>query len=80
MAISTTDRDTLVQVIFDVVGEDYQVAARLLASLETRFPTVAWRSRLNTLMDSRPEYLTSGLTLSWWKAEVVRLTDIIKAG
>jgi len=46
MAIGTADRDLLAQAPFDVGGEDHDVAARILARLETRFPAVAWRSRL----------------------------------
>jgi hypothetical protein len=78
MAIGTADRDILVQALFDIVGEDYYMAARILARLETRFPAVAWRSRLNTLMNGRPEYTASGLSIDWWKSEVARLADIHK--
>jgi hypothetical protein len=79
MAIGNADRDLLIQTLFDIVGEDYYVAGRILAKLETRFPAVAWRSRLSTLMDARPEYVASGLSIDWWKQEVARQADIIKA-
>jgi hypothetical protein len=79
MSINTVDRDLVVHVLLDFVGEDYMLAARILAKLETRFPAVLWRSRFAVLMATRPEYTASGLSLAWWQAEVVRLADAYKS-
>ena len=78
MALTTADRDLLVQAIFDIVGEDYQVAARILVKLEARFPAVAWRARFAALILGRTEYTTSGLSINWWLNEVARLADAAK--
>jgi hypothetical protein len=78
MAIGTADRDLLVHAIYDFVGEDYMLAARILAKLETRFPAVAWRARFVAIMPTRTEYTASGLSIGWWQAEVARLADAYK--
>jgi hypothetical protein len=42
MALIAADIDLMCHVLLDFVGEDYMLAARILAKLETRFPAVAW--------------------------------------
>jgi hypothetical protein len=79
MALTTADRDLFVHSILDFVGEDYMLAARILAKLETRFPAVAWRARFVALMATRPEYTASGLSQDWWQKEVARLADAYKS-
>jgi hypothetical protein len=79
MALTTADRDLLIHTIYDFVGEDYMLAARILARLETRFPAVAWRARFAAIMPARTEYTESGLSIAWWQAEVVRLADAYKS-
>jgi hypothetical protein len=78
MALTTADRDLLVHAVLDMVGEDYQFAARILAKLEIRFPAVAWRSRFAAIILTRGEYTSSGLSINWWLAEVARLADASK--
>lgn len=78
MAIINGDRDLLIQALFDIVGEDYQLAARILVKLETRFPVIAWRARFVALIVGRGEYTSSGLSINWWLSEVARLTDLAK--
>ena len=78
MAIGTADRDLLITSIFEMVGEDYQAAARILTKLELRFPLVTWRSRAVTLARTWPAYQSSGLSIDWWTSEVARLADSMK--
>jgi hypothetical protein len=79
MALISADIDMICHVLFDFVGEDYMLAARILAKLETRFPTVQWRTRFAAIMATRPEYTASGLSQAWWRAEVARLADAYKS-
>lgn len=78
MAIGTADRDLLITSIFEMVGEDYQSAARILVKLELRFPLVTWRSRAVTLARTWPAYQQSGLSIDWWTSEIARLADAYK--
>jgi hypothetical protein len=78
MAIGTSDRDALVMMMFEVCGEDYMVMARLLAKLETRFGTVAWRARIVALAPTYAPFVASGLSIGWWTSEVSRLADAYK--
>jgi hypothetical protein len=78
-ALIAADIDLMCHVILDFVGEDYMLAARILAKLETRFPAVAWRTRFAAVMETRPEYTASGLSKVWWRAEVARLADAYKS-
>ena len=78
MAIGTADRDLLITSIFEMVGEDYQAAARILTKLELRFPLVTWRSRAVTLARTWQPYIDSGLSIDWWTSEVARLADSMK--
>lgn len=78
MAINNSDRDTICHAILDIVGYDYVFAARILAGMEKRFPTVAWRARFAALMPGRAEYTASGLSIGWWQQEVARLADAYK--
>jgi hypothetical protein len=79
MALIAADIDLMCHVLLDFVGEDYMLAARILAKLETRFPAVAWRTRFAAIMETRPEYTASGLSKVWWRAEVARLADAYKS-
>lgn len=78
MAIGTVDRDLIITTLFEVVGEDYQTMARILAKLELRFPAVTWRSRGAVLARTWQPFLDSGLSIDWWTAEVARLADAYK--
>ena len=78
MAVSNADRDALVNTLFAAFGEDYVGMGRLLAALETNFPAIAWRTRLGALAPSYAKYLSSGLSIAWFTAEVGRYADSFK--
>ena len=78
MAISTTDRDALINALFETFGEDYVALARVLAKLEVRFSAITWRTRIATLALSWAPYTSSGLSINWFTTEVGRLADAFK--
>ena len=78
MALVSSDIDLVCHTLLDLTGEDYFLASRLLDKLERRFPAVAWRTRFHAILLTRPDYTTTGLSVAWWEAEVVRLTNALK--
>jgi len=74
MAISNADRRLLVLTIIECFGEGgYPQTAQVIRYLTARFPAIAWETELRT--QAAVAFGETGLSVTWWCDEVMRLSQ-----
>lgn len=76
MAITTTEGRTLLQSLLVANGEDYYSMARTMKVLRQTFPAIAWNTELSGRAAADTRFQQSGLSINWWVAEVIRISDL----
>ena len=74
--ISTAERNAIVDLTMTVSGEDAAHAAVILDLLQTGLSGIAWATILRTRAASWAPYGASGLSVSAWCDEVVRIAAV----
>lgn len=78
MPLNVSERNALVRAILLAFGEDYQAMAKLIHFLRLELPAVDWPTVLATLAASWQPFIDSGLSITWWVNEVMRLADAME--
>lgn len=73
MTLSNAERNAIVDGILEIAGEDYGLAARCLLLLQRKAPGIAWQTLLQNRAAIWAPFTASGLSITWWCAEVARL-------
>jgi hypothetical protein len=75
--LSQAEQRGAIDGIFQACGEDYQRAAVILFYLRTVLPAFTWDSLLTTRALLWAPYVASGLSIAWWTAETIRLSNTL---
>jgi hypothetical protein len=71
--LSTAERNAVIDAVLVISGEDYQTAARALRLLQGSLSAIPWATILASRAAIYAPFISSGLSINWWVAEVLRL-------
>lgn len=79
MAMTATEKNAIVRALMLSFGEDTGAMGRLVHFLRLEAPTVDWPAVLTTLATNWQPFRDSGLSITWWVNEVLRIADTMQS-
>jgi hypothetical protein len=70
--VSTNERNAIVDMMFTVAGEDYQLLGHLLDFVQTGLTGITWSTIMRTRAANWAPYIASGLSITWFVDETIR--------
>ena len=78
MAITTAERNAIIRSIMLAFGEDTGAMGRLIHFLRLEVPAIPWPTVLTTIATNWQPFRDSGLSITWWVNEVMRIADTMQ--
>lgn len=76
MAVSAQDRKAIILALLNAYGDNYTPVAQMMRYLIAALPAIAWETELRTQAAAFAPFIASGLSITWWCDEVMRLSAL----